>query len=125
MLQRKIFFSVNDFLVFRLTGKKITNPSNAGGMQLVDIKTGQWSEKLCQLAGIEVENLSEMALAGEKIGAVLPEICEFTGLTPGAILINGGMIKGVPPLGWVSMIPVRLLLACGTAWVFTGCINFT
>ncbi len=34
-----------------------------------------------------------------------------------------GMIKDVPPLVWVSMIPARLLLACGTAWVFTGVLT--
>ncbi|MAT41189.1 MAG: hypothetical protein CL609_02530 [Anaerolineaceae bacterium] len=119
----KMFFSVNDFLVFRLTGKKITNPSNAGGMQLVDIKTGQWSEKLCQLAGIEVNNLSEMAPAGEKIGTVLPEICKLTGLTPGAILINGGHDQGCTALGLGINDPGKMLLACGTAWVFTGVLT--
>ena len=34
------FFSVNDFLVHRLTGRFCTNPSNGGGMQLLDVTTG-------------------------------------------------------------------------------------
>jgi xylulokinase len=119
----RIFFSVNDFLVFRLTGKMITNPSNAGGMQLVDIKTGQWSEELCQLAGIKVENLSKMAPAGVIIGEVLPEICHKTGLTAGTAVVNGGHDQGCTALGLGIIEPGKMLLACGTAWVFTGVLS--
>ncbi|PKO15494.1 MAG: hypothetical protein CVU39_11315 [Chloroflexi bacterium HGW-Chloroflexi-10] len=119
----RIFFSVNDFLVFRLTGKMITNPSNAGGMQLVDIQTGQWSEELCQLAGIKIENLSKMTPAGEIIGEVLPEICHKTGLTSGTVVVNGGHDQGCTALGLGIIDPGKMLLACGTAWVFTGVLT--
>lgn len=119
----KIFFSLNDFLVFRLTGKMVTNPSNAGGMQLVDIRSGQWSGDLCDLAGIRAENLSRIQPTGAPIGAILPEICAQTGLTSGALLVNGGHDQGCAALGLGIIEPGKILLACGTAWVFTGVLN--
>lgn len=117
------FLSLNDFLALRLTGELVTNPSNAGGMQLVDIRSGEWSGDLCELAGIRAENLSRIQPTGAPIGAILPEICAQTGLTPGALLINGGHDQGCTALGLGIIEPGKILLACGTAWVFTGVLN--
>lgn len=117
------FLSLNDFLAFRLTGDFVTNPSNAGGMQLVDIRSGQWSDDLCDLAGIRTENLSRIQPSGAPIGAILPEVCNQTGLTPGALLVNGGHDQGCTALGLGIIEPGKILLACGTAWVFTGVLH--
>jgi len=119
----KIFFSLNDFLVFRLTGKMVTNPSNAGGMQLVEIQSGRWSGELCKLAGIGEENLSEIQPTGAALGEILPQVCREIGLTPGAILVNGGHDQGCTALGLGIIDPGKILLACGTAWVFTGVLT--
>ncbi len=115
--------SLNDFLASRLTGERVTNPSNAGGMQLVDIRSGQWSSDLRGLAGIRVENLSRIQPTGASIGAILPEVCAQTGLTPGALLVNGGHDQGCTALGLGIVEPGKTLLACGTAWVFTSVLN--
>ncbi len=119
----KYFFSLNDFLVFRLTGKMITNPSNAGGMQLVNIHTSQWDRKLTSLAGIEPENLSTLMPSVAVIAPLLPEICLRTGLPNKVLLVNGGHDQGCTALGTGITEPGKWLLACGTAWVFTGVQN--
>lgn len=114
------YFSVNDFIAHRLTGEMISNPSNGGGMQFVDIGTAGWHEDLCALAGITSEQLSRIQPAGSIIGDVKPEICQDAGLDLGAVLINGGHDQGITALGLGIIDPGKLLLACGTAWVFTG-----
>lgn len=114
------YFSVNDFIAYRLTGEMVSNPSNAGGMQLVDIHTGDWSEDLCILAGIRTNQLSRLQPAGCVIGEIKAEICAATGLTPGTRLINGGHDQVITAIGLGITDPGKLLLACGTAWVFTG-----
>jgi xylulokinase len=117
------FFSVNDFIVHRLTGKFCTNPSNGGGMQLVDIHSGRWSEALCALAGINCDQLSPIEDSGTIIGEILPNIIDATGLTKGVVLVNGGHDQGCTALGLGVNAPGKLLLACGTAWVVTGVVN--
>jgi xylulokinase len=114
------FFSVNDFIAHRLTGEKVSNPSNGGGMQLVDIRTADWHPDLCALAGISPAQLSRIQPAGSVIGEIRPKICAQTGLTPGAVLVNGGHDQVITALGLGITDPGKLLLACGTAWVFTG-----
>ncbi|MBN1267613.1 MAG: hypothetical protein JXA25_19130 [Anaerolineales bacterium] len=116
------YFSVNDFIAFRLTGQRVTNPSNAGGMQLVDVHTASWGEALCNLAGIKQSQLSYLNPSGAVIGPVKPEICRAVGLSEDAMLINGGHDQGCTALGMGIINPGMLLLACGTAWVFTGVV---
>jgi xylulokinase len=114
------YFSVNDFIAYRLTGQYCTNPSNAGGMQLVDIHTGRWSERLTTLAGITPEQLSPIQPTGAVAGKIKSAVCQATGLSRNTLLINGGHDQGCTALGLGVTSPGKLLLACGTAWVVTG-----
>ena len=114
------YLSVNDFLVHRLTGRFCTNPSNGGGMQLVDIATGEWSPELCALAGIEPVQLSPIQPAGAVIGAITAEVSRLTGLPAETVVVNGGHDQGCTALGLGVTTPGKILLGCGTAWVITG-----
>ena len=112
--------SVNDFLVHRLTGRFVANPSNAAGLQLLDVRTGQWSPELCALAGVSLEQLSPVQPSGAAIGPLLPDVARATGLPPDALVVNGGHDQACTALALGITEPGRFLLACGTAWVLTG-----
>jgi xylulokinase len=113
-------FTVNDYLAFRMTGEKVNNPSNAGGMQLVDIRTGAWSDTVCDLVGISPGQLSKIQPTGSVIGKIKPEICRAAGLTPGVVLVNGCHDQVSTAVGLGLNDPGKILTACGTAWVITG-----
>jgi sugar (pentulose or hexulose) kinase len=117
------FFSVNDFLVHRLTGEFITNLSNGGGMQLVDLSTSDWSPELCNLAGIKTEMLSTIRPAGEVIGTLTPEASRLIGLPASTPVVNGGHDQTCTALGLGISEPGKFLLGCGTAWVLTGVVD--
>ena len=88
------YFSVNDFITYRLTGEYCTNPSNGGGMQLVNIHTGEWSSVLCALAGISPDQLSPLHPAGAIIGEIKPELGQLIGLSSDTVVVNGGHDQG-------------------------------
>ncbi len=117
------YFSVNDYLVHRLTGRFCTNPSNGGGMQLEDVATGAWSPELCALAGIEPDRLSPIQPAGAIVGSITPEVCRLTGLPSETVVVNGGHDQGCTALGLGVTSPGKILLGCGTAWVITGVVE--
>lgn len=117
------YFSANDFLIYRLTGRRVTNPSNAGGMQLVDLRTGRWNDRLCGLAGIPSGNLSEIQASGSVIGTLCKQAAQITGLSEDLLVVNGGHDQGCTALGLGITQPGKILLACGTAWVFTGVLT--
>ncbi len=117
------FFSLNDFIVYRLTGKAVTNPSNGSGMQLMEIDSGTWSDELCQLAGISSAQLSPIQAAGSVIGALLPAICQTTSMPADALLVNGSHDQVCTALALALNRSNAFALSGGTAWVITGVVD--
>jgi sugar (pentulose or hexulose) kinase len=119
------FLSVNDFLTHFLTGVYATNPSMAGEMLLVNLHTAAWDPVLCDLAGLNVAQLSPILPADAVVGPLRADICAATGLPAGLPLINGGQDHACEALALGLAAPGDYLLACGTAWVLNGVTDST
>lgn len=129
------FRSVDDYLLQRLCGQPVTNPSNAAGMQLMDIKDLAWNEKLCQLAGIERSQLSEIVASGTQAGQLNPNAAKATGLPEGSPIIVGGHDQACAglSLGAIGSTVAAssdarasstvAVLSVGTAWVLTSTLK--
>ena len=111
--------SVDDYLVFRLTGQWATNPSNAAGMQLMDVTTRTWSDELCSLAGIDAGRLSPIRESGSTAGELAGEAAASLGLDAGIPVVIGGHDQACAALGLGVVDPGDLFLSAGTAWVLT------
>ena len=112
--------SVDDYLVFRLTGRWVTNPSNAAGMQLMDVATRTWSDELCSLAGIDPSMLSSILESGFAAGELTGEAAASLGLDAGTPVVIGGHDQACAALGLGVVDPGDLFLSAGTAWVLTA-----
>ena len=111
--------SVDDYLVFRLTGQWATNPSNAAGMQLMDVTTRTWSDDLCRLAGIDPGLLSPIRESGSTAGELAGDAAAALGLDTGIPVVIGGHDQACAALGLDVVDPGDLFLSAGTAWVLT------
>lgn len=117
------FLGINDFLVHRLTGQFVTDYSCGTEMLLADVSTGQWSQTLCDLAGVTLEHLPALRPSGAVIGPITPEVSRLTGLPPATLVVNGGHDHCCEALAMGVTAGGRLLLTCGTAWVITGVVD--
>ena len=111
--------SVDDYLVFRLTGQWATNPSNASGMQLMEVSTRTWSPELCRVAGIDPGVLSTILESGSAAGALAGGAAAALGLDTGAPVVMGGHDQACAALGLGAVDPGDVFLSAGTAWVLT------
>ncbi|UTI65682.1 glycerol kinase GlpK [Paraconexibacter antarcticus] len=57
---RAVFGTIDSWLVFKLTGEHVTDPSNASRTLLYDIDRGQWDDDLCALLGVPKASLPEV-----------------------------------------------------------------
>ena len=112
--------SVDDYLVFRLTGRWGTNPSNAAGMQLMDVSTRTWSRELCRVAGIDERMLSPILESGAVAGGLTAEAAAALGLGAGTAVVVGGHDQACAALGLGAVDPGAAFLSAGTAWVLTA-----
>lgn len=111
------FCFVDDFIAYRLSGRFVTDPSDAGITQLMDIAVGDWDERLLAWGGIRREQLSPIWPSGTPIGGLSKPASETVGLPAGTLVINGAHDQYCAAVGVGVTRPGRILLSCGTAWV--------
>nr|MDO8108951.1 xylulokinase [Candidatus Sigynarchaeota archaeon] len=91
------FLLVHDFIVQKLTGKFVTDHSNAARTMLFDITARRWSDELLAGMGIDRDKLPEVSPPGKLIGPVLPGA--GTGLDKGTIVVAGAGDQQCAALG--------------------------
>ena len=119
----KRFLGAADFLIHRLTGCFATDLSASSEMLLVDIKTGLWSEELCEIGGVNPDLQSEIGWAGRKVGEISSEVASLIGLTSGTPVIAGGNDQPCAGLGMGMTAPGKVMLSTGTAWVIMSVVD--
>lgn len=80
-----------DYLAYQLTGRMTSDPAAAVSALLWDAERNAWSPRLCELAGLTSDSLSEVLPIGAEIGALLPEAADILGLTTAVRVFNGTM----------------------------------
>ena len=111
------FMGLNDFLLFRLCGQIVTDLSSGSEMLFVDLESGQWSDRLCDLAGIDAGMLPALRPSAKPVARVTPAVSEATGLPRETLVVTGGHDQCCTALAMGITEPGHVLLASGTAWV--------
>jgi glycerol kinase len=70
---RALFGTVDSWLIFKLTGEHLTDPSNASRTMLYDIAAGRWDPELLELFGVPERALPEVRPSAGLFGDTLPE----------------------------------------------------
>lgn len=86
---RKIFLFV-DYFGYKLSGKRLVDPSSASRTMLVDLRRLEWSKELMAAFGIDGGLFSDIAPSGSRVGTLLPSVAAETGLSPGIEVLLGG-----------------------------------
>ncbi len=85
---RHIFFE-KDYIRYLLTDVFCTDYIEAQGSMLFDCNKSEWSEKLCEIAGISTEYLPPIKNPTDIIGSVTAFASQITGLKEGTPVICG------------------------------------
>jgi rhamnulokinase len=97
---------IPDLINFFLTGKAISEYTNATTTQMVDPQTGRWNSELLNLLGLPTTLLPEIISAGTELGVVRPEVAAEIGGEPIRVVApathdTGSAVAGAPiEEGW-------------------------
>ncbi len=112
--------NAKDYIVFKLTGKFYTEPSDANSVACFDLNTFQWSEELLEYTGIDPDKLPEIKPSTFVAGGVTEEAARETGLAEGTPVVMGGGDGVVANIGCGSIAPGKTYCCMGTsAWITT------
>ena len=130
---RAVFGTVDAWLLFKLTGEHVTEPSNASRTLLMDIRTKRWDAEALELFGVPERSLPEVrpscgelgrtradafhghavpvsGVAGDQQAALFGQRCLEPGLgkntygTGSFVLLNHGTSVPEPPDGLLSTV---------------------
>ncbi|KYO66910.1 FGGY-family carbohydrate kinase [Thermovenabulum gondwanense] len=82
---------VQDFIIYQLTKKYITDWTQASRTMLMDIRKFTWDEEILRISGLKESILPELCPPGSIVGNLTDEISNLTGLEAGIpVIIAGG-----------------------------------
>jgi xylulokinase len=84
------FVHAKDSIVARLTGNFVTDPSDASSMNLYDIESGQWSDKILEAVDLPPDKLPEIRQSIDVVGEVRAEVADEVGVAAGTPVVIGG-----------------------------------
>ena len=125
-----VFGTIDSWLAFKLTGRHVTDFSNASRTMLFDIRRGGWDAELCELLGVDPDSLPEAApsshlygttdafggdvpvagMAGDQQAALFGQACQRPGMakntygTGSFVLLNAGSEAPEPAEGLLTTI---------------------
>ncbi len=88
--QARAILAPKDYLRYRLVGRTATDPIDAAGWLMYDLRTGRWHEDLCRFSGIDPDRLPRIEPACGIAGPLLPEVAEAWQLPAEVVVAVGG-----------------------------------
>jgi glycerol kinase len=128
--ERAVFGTIDSWLLFKLTGRHVTDYTNASRTMLFDIRKLAWDEELCALLGVDPARLPEplpsscvfgttgefggevpvAGVAGDQQAALFGQACHHPGMakntygTGSFVLLNSGTTPPPAPEGLLATI---------------------
>lgn len=114
-----------DYLAYKLTGVHCTDVSDASGMLLLDVKNRCWSKEMCEICGIQEEQLAKVLESYETVGFVLPEIAGQLGMSENVRVAAGAGDNAAAAVGTGTVGEGSCNISLGTSGtIFISSKNF-
>jgi xylulokinase len=105
---------IEDYIIFRLTGRKATDYSLAARTLAFDIRRKAWSPAILEAAGMNAGLFPEPLPPGTIVERVRPEVCEELGLPRGTKVSTGGHDQVCAAVGAGALAPGASANGMGT-----------
>ncbi len=113
---------LSDWVLQRLTGQFVSDPTVGSSSALFDLKDRQWSKHITDTLGVS-HLMPTVVESGTKIGTVSKEASEATGLPMGTPVFAGGADTQMGLLGASVTKPGQLGIVGGTYWLTAGIVD--
>jgi rhamnulokinase len=111
---------VPDLIGYWLSGREVTEQTNASTTGLLDVRTRSWAPDIVTAAELDRELLTALVEPGEITGRLRPLVITETGLSESAVLTVVGSHDTASAVVGTPMDPERAAyIACGT-WALVG-----
>jgi xylulokinase len=111
------FLLPKDYIRFRLTGGLVTDPSDASGTAIFDVRNRRWADDVRQELEIPAALLPAVVEGTAVTGVVHAEAARVLGLQTGTPVVAGGGDNAAAAVGLGAVEPGVLTISLGTSGV--------
>ena len=108
------FLNWHEYYALLLSGRPVTDASNAGAWATYDIEAGDWSADLVTETGIDPRWLPEIQKSATLIGQILPVAAQEFSLPEDTLIATGAWDMCAAAVGVGAVEPRTLALSCGS-----------
>jgi len=116
------FVLVQDYLIFRLTGRLVTDGSISCTTLNYDFLSNRWWTDIQDAIGITTDQLPEIVQPGSMVGSLSQEAAALLGLSTKTGVVTGGMDQAVGAIGAGNFRPGKVSETTGAALVIQATI---
>lgn len=110
--------NAKDFIILKLTGRFVTEPSDASSTCFMDLDSQKWSDDLLSLCGIDKDKMPEIISSVAVAGGVTAEAARLCGLLEGTPVVCGGGDGVCAAVGTGAVVENQANLCLGTSsWI--------
>lgn len=117
MARARMLLLTKDYVRLALTGEIASEPTDAGGTQLLDVARGAWDAELCTAAGWDPACLPPLVPSWAAAGGLRPVLARRWGMRPGLPIAAGAGDNMGSSLGAGAVRPGDCALTIGTSGV--------
>ena len=114
------FLLLQDFLIFLLTGRQVTEPSLASSTGYFDLGTDRWWREILDYAGIPVQRFPEVLPSGYPVGTLTKSAATELGLPDSVVVTTGAMDQIAAALASGNFTPGKLVDMTGSALIIAA-----
>lgn len=106
-----------DYLRWRLTGRFVSEPSDAAGTLWLDVSRRDWSEELLGITGLKRAQMPELVEGSAISGRLQPTLASEWGLSTAVTVAGGGGDNAASAVGVGAVNPGDAFISLGTSGV--------
>jgi gluconokinase len=110
-----MFISIKDYVLWRLTGRLVTDWSTASGSGMLDLVSHTWSTTALSVAGLTVDNLPQLESPLTQLGSGDAGMLTDLGLPSGTPIVLGAGDAPLSSIGSGATTPDVLAINIGTS----------
>lgn len=121
--QMKSILLPKDYILFRLSGERSTDLSDASGTGLFDVRARTWSRELLDTLGIPSGILPTCLASHQVAGRLRPKVADELGLMTGTPIVAGGGDAVMATVGANALTEKDVLVVIGTGGNVTTTVD--
>jgi xylulokinase len=106
-----------DYIVYWLTGRLVTEMSDAAGTSWLDVGNRTWSDDLINMSGMRSEQLPDLVEGSELVGTLRNDLADELGLRARVGIVGGGADNAAAACGIGALAEGNGFLSLGTSGV--------